>query len=121
MVSAPSFSVTATDYITTHDPAWSFLTIQFNTPIALEKSNQAISNYYDSFSEIRMDFFQLNGVNAHFSYDLGYGATATEVDCWNCEDLIPYRPSLSCKLIKGSTATPTASDKAVVRIMNYKA
>jgi hypothetical protein len=98
-----------------------FWTFQFTTPIALVKSNQAISNYYDSFSELRLFFYQQSSSNVHFPYDLGFGATAVDIDCWNCEDLITYRPSLSCKMIKGKTSSVTSADYVLVRIMNYKA
>ena len=104
---------------------FSRLTVNFESPLELNPSNRTPSNYYSSFSSIRLKFRQYVNPDILWPFDLGYTNISDRgtFDCSASKDLSAYPQGLKCRLYKGrnpSLYTLANNDFVTVAIENYK-
>jgi hypothetical protein len=118
-----SFSFTPT-VTSVNSNSIALLTIDFTTPFALMDSNQAADNYFSKFSQIRVRFPQIIGVNPVWSWNLGYQTNngLADIDCWAFRYLKAYSSSIKCTLVAGKdpSSIVTNNDFVTLIIQNYK-
>lgn len=122
-ITSPPFSLTS-NFFSYYSNEWTLVEFSFSAPIALEKGNRVLTNFYDQFTVLRFRFFLATAApNPMFDRFLGYTSTTASsnlIPCWASGDLNTYNPGLNCTITYGP-GSATTTDTATITVNNYKA